>query len=166
MFAKDFMTPKSEFVTCSPIENLQKVSKLFSEFGLSSVLVEDKGEIKGILTKTDVIQGFLRSENLMTTPASKFMKTDMEYCDLNYPRDQICDIMSRKKIHHILVRDQQMNVVGLISTYDIIKNVSKMTQECPYLRDNWKVRSPKEFEDKLRIEIDKLAKEYERNVSI
>lgn len=166
MFAKDFMTPKSQFVTCSPDENLQRVSKLFSEMGLSSILIEEKGEIKGIITKTDVIKGFIKNENLATTTASKFMKTEMEYCDLNYPRDQICDIMSRKKIHHLLVRDSDLNVVGLISTFDVIKNVSKLSQECPFLRDNWKVRSPKQFEEALRQEIDKLAQEYEKTVSI
>lgn len=134
MYVREFMTPKYNIVTCFKTTTLDRVCDIFLEKGIGSIgIVDENGYIIGLITKSDIITAVASGLKLTTTVTQSLMSSVMAYVSVNATRDQAADIMYRHKIHHLLVRDEEYDVIGIISSVDILMDLLKQFEKCPYL---------------------------------
>ncbi len=110
----------------------------------SLLVINNNDEIVGILSERDILYKCYNSgialteqkiENLMTPKDQLIIgKTDD---DTKYLRN----IMTEKRIRHIPIVDESNNLVGIISSGDIIKNELELTEnEAKLMREH--IRNP------------------------
>ena len=130
---KDFMS--TNLITVNPKDKLSTVQELFEKHRIHHIPVVRFKELVGLISYTDFkyfIRGFSRNEedrfvnearlrayaaeDLMTTGIAKLSSTDRLNVAL--------DIFLENRFHAIPVVDNN-ELVGIITTFDIIKAVSK-----------------------------------------
>lgn len=151
-YAKDIMS--TELVTAVPEMTCQEVEKVLAESKVSGVpVVNSKGNLIGIISMYDIIKSgkhvpieehhyyqetmyldeILREAGLgeMTVAdgfVSDFMTEDVIVADQETPIEQIAKIMYQKKIHRIIIVEQDSNKpVGIVTTFDMLKVLAEMS---------------------------------------
>lgn len=146
--AKDIMT--KEVITVKPDVGIEELAKILVEHKISGVpVVNDEGELVGIVTENDLISRnkrlhiptfirlfdafiMLERPSKMEEEIKKMMATKVEdICTKNVITvteetllEDIATIMAEKKVHLIPVLDGK-KVVGIIGKVDIIKAMAK-----------------------------------------
>jgi CBS domain-containing protein len=140
LVVKDVMSTPP--ITVSPETTAKEIARIMSVRGIGSVIVVDeKGEIVGIITETDLIKRVLapglkpdttKAKDIMTT---KVVKT--------YASDKLSDAVYRMKdygIGHLPVVDIQTGkLVGIISKTDVAL-LSPMFMELLYISKGRRIR--------------------------
>lgn len=153
--ANDIMTKK--LITISPDENLSCAANLMIKHRIHRILVKSDDDIIGILSATDITREI--GKTAKTTPDSFYSKYD-KYFEIvkskhepyfgignkkiyeimtqgvfTIPMDsnvrEVAKVISDKKIHRILVMNTDGEVLGIISTMDILKVFSEEFAERP-----------------------------------
>ncbi|MCF6154851.1 MAG: CBS domain-containing protein [Candidatus Brocadia sp.] len=152
--AKDLMTEKVVCVhTETPINDLIKI--LVKNHINGAPVVDKKGKLVGVVSKTDIVEydektskkrrditkksfysdtnGKLKKELDKLLKTKTFGKTSVK--DIMTPRvitaqtddtiDRLAKIMYDKKIHRVIIQDKEQ-VIGVVSTLDILRAVSTM----------------------------------------
>lgn len=162
MYVKDFMT--KDLVTCPQAQSIEKTCQMFSTLGISAMWVEDETDMSsllGVVTKSDVIRAYVQGLNVLD-PISSIMKKEIQYVDEMYTRDQCADVMKRKHTHHLLVKNQKDEIIGMASTMDICRDIATITKECPFIRDHHRSNNGnKAFEAEIRKDLDHIVKDYQ-----
>lgn len=146
--AKDIMT--KDVITIKPDVGIEELAKILVEHKISGVpVVNDEGELIGIITENDLISRnkrlhiptfirlfdafiMLERPSKMQEEIKRMMASKVgELCSKNVitvtedtPLEDIATIMAEKKIHLIPVVDGK-KVVGIIGKVDIIKAMAK-----------------------------------------
>ena len=66
------------------------------------------------------------------------METDLVYIDELTERDGVADVMSKHKVHHLLVKDNKGAFVGLTTTLDVVQEAALDAKAFPYNRSAFK----------------------------
>ena len=108
----------SKVMTTTPHQTMGHVKKVLSESKASSMpVVNTEGEPVGIITATDLLKDFPEG-----SPVSQHMNehvyTVPQYNDVSVA----ARIMRKHKIHHVVVTHEQ-KIVGIISSFDLLKLV-------------------------------------------
>ena len=105
-------------VTIRPHETLGHVKSILSKNSFSAIpVVGDEGEPVGIISTSDLI-----TDASDTTPVSSIM-TERVYTVPQYNGAEIAArIMRKHKIHHVVVTHEK-EVIGIISSFDLLKLV-------------------------------------------
>jgi signal-transduction protein with cAMP-binding, CBS, and nucleotidyltransferase domain len=78
-------------------------------------------ELVGLVTKTDIIDSYF-SGLPIETKVSQIMNHELIYINENEDLDQAATLFNDNKIHHLIVTDESEHVIGLLSTFDILKS--------------------------------------------
>jgi predicted transcriptional regulator len=158
MFVKDFLT--RDLIRVVKQETIERVAYLFSTLGISCIwIVNEHDIIIGMATKTDIVSAYVLGKNVMDQIGS-IMCREIQYVDQEYSREKCVEIMKRKNIHHVLVRDtSSQHVIGMVSTVDILRDIVTITGECPYIQSINTTR--RNIENEMRREITKIATDYQ-----
>lgn len=113
---KDLMI--TNIVTTVPHKSIQHVKDIMKTKKIHSVpIINTDNEPVGIVTAKDLIKKFKEG-----TPISQIMSTNIytipEYSDVYIA----ARMMRNKKIHHLLVTDEH-KLVGIISSFDLLRLV-------------------------------------------
>lgn len=104
-------------ITMTPHQTAQHARELMEQHGIQSIPVLRDGEPVGIVTASDLL-----SADSDSTPASKMMSTKL-YTVPQYEKPSIAArIMRNHKLHHLLVTHEKQ-LVGVLSTYDLLRLV-------------------------------------------
>jgi len=122
-------------ITINSNEDIKKAAKLMLEKGISSLAVEENGEIVGIITKTDLIKA-LKDNN---EKVEKWMKRKVITIDLNSRILEARKIMLAKKIKRLVVTKGGYPY-GIITEGDIAKVLGEFR----------KVAEGKQWDEKMR----------------
>jgi len=120
---KELMT--KDVVTINKEKTIVDAAKVIDERGVGSIVVTDDGNIVGVLTERDIITRCVAKEcDAAKTKVSDIMSTPVVAID---PEADILDaakLMVSKMIRRLPVLDGG-KLVGIVTTYDLVKNVSK-----------------------------------------
>lgn len=123
----------SHVITVSPSDPLTLVKKIFDEKKIHHVPVVEAGELKGIISKSDILyflkgiksayQDFLNKSRLRTYTAGEIMTTGVAKVNSNEKISVVIEVFKENLFHAIPVVDENQ-LVGIVTTYDIIQNLS------------------------------------------
>lgn len=110
-------------VTVSPTTTLAQIKELTEYNGFAGYpVVEDSGELAGIITGRDVL-----FETDLTKPVSAVMtgKADLVTAKSNTPRDEVEALMHAHRIEKVLLTDDNFKLKGMITVKDFRKAEQK-----------------------------------------
>ncbi|MHC4339261.1 MAG: CBS domain-containing protein [Planctomycetota bacterium] len=131
--ARDVMT--AEVITVTPSTPLAEFARICSEDRISGApVVRVDGTLVGIVTKTDLVQRMLDDDPRLGAagepelPAlgedvrqvADIMQQEIFTCAPDAPVWELAERMSRHRVHRVLVLDDRDDLVGIVTSLDIL----------------------------------------------
>ncbi|MDP9378906.1 MAG: CBS domain-containing protein [Chloroflexota bacterium] len=115
MQARDIMTPN--VITVSPTDTVQRLAQVLTEAGISGApVVDDSGEIVGIVSEADVI-----------SKRGSRVEEVMHRSVVTVPEDtlvgEVCSTMTRNNINRVPVLSGD-RLVGIVTRADIVRAIA------------------------------------------
>ncbi len=115
MQARDIMTPN--LITVSPTDTVQRLAQVLTEAGISGApVVDDTGEIVGIVSEADVI-----------SKRGSRVEEVMHRSVVTVPEDtlvgEVCSTMTRNNINRVPVLSGD-RLVGIVTRADIVRAIA------------------------------------------
>ncbi len=111
--------------------NHKDSAKVMIEKGISSLAIGKEGEVKGIITKSDLI-AFVAENFSGEKKVVDFMTHDYEFTHTAAPLYKVVRKMLEKKISRIIVKNQNEEPVGIISFRDLFRISIELGSEEDY----------------------------------
>ena len=111
-------------ITVSPQDTVFKAAKLMSEHNIGSVVVMEKGVLRGIVTERDLISRYIAREDGRKPEEVKVeevMTKEPIVVRDNMDIDEAARIMVDHNVRRLIVVNSNQKVVGIISSRDILK---------------------------------------------
>lgn len=114
-------------LTTAPVVNSEdKCVGILSRSDLTDVLLDEDGELARILDTSVTFGRFLESlETCESRKVSEMMTYEVETIGDTASVVDACKIMSNKKIHHLPVVNADQKVVGIVSSFDVVKAIAE-----------------------------------------
>eukprot|EP00301_Raphidiophrys_heterophryoidea_P016239 c25797_g1_i1.p1 GENE.c25797_g1_i1~~c25797_g1_i1.p1 ORF type:complete len:146 (-),score=25.21 c25797_g1_i1:41-478(-) len=139
MKVQDFMIPKARLVYVETSASLEDASHLMVDKKVSAVVVvnHDGSELVavGMITKTDVIRAIVKEKKSLSTPVTEIMSKSIVQITSDDQRDEAAEVIMKKKVHHLLVVDSHNHLQGVVSAWDIAREVTLDGKAWPYNRE-------------------------------
>lgn len=153
MLVKDIMKRNVLFVY--PDDNIRDAAKLMEKYGIGSVLVLSKSrEVLGIVTEKDVTNVVAEGKNVKTLLVKDVMSKNIISVKEGDTLDDAADLMIDHDIKKLPVEDEKGNLIGIITTSDIImadykfvKIFKSMLEAKKNVELDYKYRPTKFFEE-------------------
>ncbi|MDB9784348.1 CBS domain-containing protein [Pelagibacteraceae bacterium] len=126
---------KRECYTLTEIDTVKTASQNLHEKKIGSMPVLDKNNnVIGIISERDLSQFIYTERFNLNLPVTKIMSKNLVSCDLNTSVTELMDIMTDKKIRHVLIiEDKKLN--GIVSIGDVVNHlINKIKEENENLR--------------------------------
>lgn len=112
-----------EFWAVSPDTSVYDAIKLMADKEVGSVLVVEKGGIKGILTERDYARKVaLEGKTSPTIQVAQIMTTHVLCTRPDQTLEECMALMTEKRVRHLPVLDGE-EIVGIVSIGDLVKAV-------------------------------------------
>lgn len=108
----------SQVLSVKPSDSVGKIKKIFSHNNFNVLPVEKDGELVGIISQSDILNvenPFSQVHNHMT----RDVLTIPDYANINLA----ASVMKKNKIHHLVVTENK-KIIGIISSFDLLKVLS------------------------------------------
>lgn len=129
LFVASLMTNDVKTVTPETLVETAADLMLDHEIG-SVVVVDDDGELRGILTRTDFVAIVSGQKPKDQTPVSEYMTTDVQTAKGGDSIREVADRMVDAGIHHMPVVDDG-EAIGMITTSDLTAYLSTVQTPSP-----------------------------------
>src|SRR2546425_321586 len=106
--------------TVSPDESLASAVQVMSERDIGSLVVMEHGDVVGMLTFREVIQGFVKHGGVGETLVRSAMDDAPMTCTMETDMDEVRRMMLDRHARYMPVMDKRM-LMGVISLYDVAK---------------------------------------------
>ncbi|MBV0923622.1 CBS domain-containing protein [Halomicroarcula limicola] len=110
--------------------------KMIAENISSVVVVDDAGQLEGIVTSTDFVRIAAQGGETDSIPVSEYMSTDVVTTTANESVESVADTLIANGIHHVPVTDETEGVVGMLTTTDLTAYVSGIEEPSPARAQN------------------------------
>lgn len=121
---EDIMSKK--LVSIGADSSAQKVAQLMAKKGVSSVMLEDGGKVVGIITERDLARNVCAKDGMASkTPATAIMSTPVQAVSKNVAVEVAAKMMADAGVRHLAVEDSGRNIVGIVTTTDLARNLRK-----------------------------------------
>ncbi len=95
-------------------------AKTLTEKKFSSIFIEEKGQIVGVATDTDLIRKVMApGKDATKTPVGDIMTKEVFTIDLNSSLTEAGDMMDKNYVRHLGVTENA-KIIGIISVRDLI----------------------------------------------
>ena len=124
MYVSDILKNKGEkVISLGATEPVSIAIALLAENRIGAVLVvDDRGDILGILSERDVVRGMhSHGDKAFAKPVGELMTAEVVTCDPKDPVAAIMGMMTAQRFRHVPVV-QEGNLVGMISIGDVVKS--------------------------------------------
>jgi CBS domain-containing protein len=127
---------KKECFTLSETDTVKTASQNLHEKKVGSMPVLDKkNNVIGIISERDLSQFIYAERFNINLPIKEIMSTNLVTCDLNTSVTELMEIMSEKKIRHILIMEEK-KLLGIVSIGDVVNHlINKIKEENKSLRE-------------------------------
>lgn len=125
---------------CETIKQDQTVAeavRVLSEKNIGAVVVlDDAGEIAGIVSERDVVANLANgSAELLGAPVSRIMTRDVFTCSPSESTEQLMSQMTNSRIRHLPVKENG-KLAGIISIGDVVKwRIAEVESRAEALRE-------------------------------
>tara|TARA_B100001093_G_C26057397_1_gene688991 strand:- start:21 stop:449 length:429 start_codon:yes stop_codon:yes gene_type:complete len=127
---------KRECFTLSETDTVKTASQNLHEKKIGSMPVLDKNKnVIGIISERDLSQ-FIYAERFNSSLSiTQIMSKNLVSCDLNTSVTELMEIMTEKKIRHILIMEDK-KLLGIVSIGDVVNHlINKIKEENKSLRE-------------------------------
>ncbi|WP_040778091.1 CBS domain-containing protein [Nocardia pneumoniae] len=125
----------SDVATVAPDTTVRTLLAALAERNIGAVVVSPDGNaIAGIVSERDVVRSLhARGADLLDTPVSEIMTSDVRTCALDDRVDGLRRIMTEHRIRHLPVVHEG-RLVGIVSIGDVVKSaISELATEREHL---------------------------------
>ncbi|MBR9679782.1 MAG: CBS domain-containing protein [Candidatus Altiarchaeota archaeon] len=117
--ARDIMV--SPIITVNKSETVDRIAKIMKSKDIGSVVVKNKHDFIGILTKQDIVWRVVATgKNPKTISAEEVMSSPLVCVDISESMTKIARKMAKQDVRRVIVTDGGKQV-GLISDKDIVR---------------------------------------------
>jgi signal-transduction protein with cAMP-binding, CBS, and nucleotidyltransferase domain len=110
---------KSPVVSVDPEQSLQHAAQVMQEHGIGSVVVEQAGQLVGILTERDVMHAAARLGDVAQARVSEHMTAPVVTASPNWDVTVAAAEMHDRHIRHLVVVEQG-GALGVLSVRDVM----------------------------------------------
>ena len=115
-------TKGTKVVMIRPQQPLKEAARLLAEHNIGALVVVDEvGQLVGIISERDIIRAAARLENALSRSVSEVMTKEII---IGLPNDDLIAVvhaMTEKRFRHLPIMEQG-EMVGIISMGDIVKS--------------------------------------------
>lgn len=130
IFVARVMSP--DVVTVSPDTLVEDAAETMLEHDIGSLVVLDEaGELEGILTSTDFVRIVAKSQPKAQTPVETYMTRDVVTTSSQVSIRDVADAMVEHGFHHVPVVDEVEGVVGMVTSSDLTGYLSHVQSPSP-----------------------------------
>ena len=129
-------------VTAEPQQTVTWITEILAQNRIGAVpVVNDKGQVVGIISERDIIRGMSKhAEAVLTLPADQLMTREVKVCTSEDQLVDIMEVMTLQRIRHLPVVENG-KLQGIISIGDVVKQrLQEVQSEAEELRNY--IRSP------------------------
>jgi CBS domain-containing protein len=123
IFVARLMSTPVETITADTLVEDAADVLLDNDIG-SLVVVDDDGQLQGILTTTDFVDIVAKSQPKAQTTVERYMSTDVITAEAGDSISDVADTMLDRGFHHMPVVDEDEGVIGMITTKDMAAYLS------------------------------------------
>ncbi|WP_126662127.1 CBS domain-containing protein [Haloterrigena salifodinae] len=111
---------------------VEETAQLMLENEIGSVVVtDDDNRLEGILTTTDFVRIVAERKPKDQTPVSKYMTEDIVTVSAQDSIRDAADVMIEHGFHHLPVVDDEVGVIGMVTTSDLTSYLSREETPSP-----------------------------------
>ena len=127
---------KRECFTLSEVDTVRTASHNLHEKKVGSMPVTDKNNnVVGIISERDLSKFIYAERFNVNLPISQIMSNNLITCDLNTSVTELMELMTEKKIRHILIMEDK-KLLGIVSIGDVVNHlINKIKEENKNLRE-------------------------------
>lgn len=130
IFVARLMSADVQSVTADTL--VETAAEAMLEDGIGSlVVVDDAGQVEGILTTTDFVGIVAESQPKAETTVERYMSTDVVTVGAQTSIRDAADTMIEHGFHHLPVVDDGEGVVGMLTTTDLAAYLSHVQTPSP-----------------------------------
>jgi predicted transcriptional regulator len=135
MLVSGFMVTFKDVLKCEASSTVKEVLNLMMDWRVSSLVIVLENKPTGIITKTDMCWCYKNGISLDAQIGDIMPWTSgLKKIQATADRDTAAKFFEMHNVHHALVVDAHDNVVGLISSVDVAKEVARDARAWPYHR--------------------------------
>ena len=122
--------------TLSETDTVKTASQILHEKKVGCMPILDKNKIViGIISERDLSRLIYTEQFNMSLPVTKIMSKNLISCDLNTSVTELMNEMTKKKIRHILIMEDN-KLLGIVSIRDVVNHlIAKIKEENKNLKD-------------------------------
>ena len=118
--------------TVTPDTLVEDAGQVMLDNDISSVVVTDENDqLEGILTTTDFVNIVAESHPKAETSVSRYMTTDVITVSAQDSIIDAADVMVEHGFHHLPVVDDDVGVIGIVTTSDLAAYLSRVSAPSP-----------------------------------
>ena len=127
---------KRESFTLRETDTVKKASQNLYEKKVGSMPVLDKNNnVVGIISERDLSKFIYTERFNINLPVAQIMSKNLITCDLNTSVTELMEIMTDKKIRHVLIMEDN-KLLGIVSIGDVVNHlIDKIKEENKNLRE-------------------------------
>jgi signal-transduction protein with cAMP-binding, CBS, and nucleotidyltransferase domain len=110
---------RSPVVSVGPDQSLQSAAQVMAEHGIGSVVVEQDGQVAGILTERDVMHAAAQLGDVAQARVGDHMTAPVVTASANWDVSVAAAEMHERRIRHLVVLDQGA-AAGVLSVRDVM----------------------------------------------
>jgi signal-transduction protein with cAMP-binding, CBS, and nucleotidyltransferase domain len=110
---------KSPVVSVDPDQSLQRAAQVMQEHGIGSVVVEQAGQVVGILTERDVMHAAAQLGDVSQARVGEHMSAPVVTAAPNWDVTVAAAEMHDRRIRHLVVVEQG-GALGVLSVRDVM----------------------------------------------
>jgi signal-transduction protein with cAMP-binding, CBS, and nucleotidyltransferase domain len=110
---------RSPVVRVDPDQSLQQAAQVMAEHGIGSVVVEEGGQVAGILTERDVMHAAARLGDVGQARVGDHMTAPVVTASPNWDVSVAAAEMHERRIRHLVVLEQGA-AAGVLSVRDVM----------------------------------------------
>ena len=110
---------RSPVVTVDPDQTLQQAAQVMAEHGIGSVVVEQGGQVVGILTERDVLHAAARLGDVAGARVAEHMTVSLVTASPSWDVSVAAAEMHDRRIRHLVVVEQG-GALGVLSVRDVM----------------------------------------------
>jgi CBS domain-containing protein len=131
-----------DVVTVTPEQTVKAVVKVLAQHRIGAVpVVNERGQIIGIISERDIIRGMSQhADAVLTLPAEQLMTREVKTCSSEDQLVDLMEVMTLQRIRHLPVVENG-SLRGIVSIGDVVKQrIEEVQSEAEQLRNY--IRSP------------------------
>jgi CBS domain-containing protein len=111
-----------DVLTVRPDATVRDLLALLAEHNIGALVVSaDGGSVDGIVSERDVVRRLHEDEQVLGSPVSSIMSTDVQTCEGHQSVDEMMVLMTERRVRHVpVVKDDRL--AGIISIGDVVKS--------------------------------------------